>query len=59
MNGWQFDVYVDIKGDLRKALSSNNLPQAMIIKRGEVIYKQSGFEAGSENYLFQKIQALQ
>ena len=33
MNDWQFEVFSDIFGDLRKALGSNNLPQAMIIKR--------------------------
>jgi cytochrome c biogenesis protein CcmG/thiol:disulfide interchange protein DsbE len=57
-NGWLFDVYADINGDLRKALKSNNLPQSMIIRRGKVIYEQSGYEVGSENYLFQKIQTI-
>ena len=57
-NGWLFDVYADINGDLRKALKSNNLPQSMIIRRGKVIYEQSGYETGSENYLFQKIQTI-
>ena len=42
-NGWLFDVYADINGDLRKALKSNNLPQSMIIQGGKVIYEQSGY----------------
>jgi len=58
MNGWTFEVFVDINGDLRKALNANNLPQAMIIKGNKVLYQQSGFEAGSENYLLQKLQAI-
>lgn len=57
-NGWLFDVYADINGDLRKALKSNNLPQSMIIQGGKVIYEQSGYGPGSENYLFQKIQTI-
>ncbi|HMH34348.1 MAG TPA: redoxin domain-containing protein [Puia sp.] len=57
-NGWTFDVYADINGDLRRALNSNNLPQSMIIRNGKVIYQQSGYEPGSENYLFTKIQAI-
>ena len=57
-NEWIFDVYVDINGDLRRALNSNNLPQSMIIQRGKVIYQQSGYEPGSENYLFTKILAI-
>ncbi|MFI5152601.1 MAG: redoxin domain-containing protein [Chitinophagales bacterium] len=58
MNDWTFDVYADIRGDLRKALNSNNLPQAMIIHRGFLVYEQNGFEPGSENYLFQKLRAI-
>ena len=54
-NGWVFDVYADINGDLHKALNGGNLPQAMVLRGGQVIYQQSGFEAGSENYLFSKI----
>jgi hypothetical protein len=54
-NGWTFDVSIDINGDLRKTLSSSNLPQSFIIKNGKVVYQQSGYEAGTENYLFQKI----
>jgi cytochrome c biogenesis protein CcmG/thiol:disulfide interchange protein DsbE len=59
MNGWLFDVYVDINGDLKKTLHANNLPVAMIIKGGKVTYQQSGFEQGSENYLIQKIREMQ
>ena len=58
MNGWMFEVYSDPEGELRKALNSKNLPQAMIIKGDKVIYQQSGFEPGTEKYLFQKIQAI-
>lgn len=55
MNGWTFDIFIDINSDLQKALSSNNFPQSFIIKKGKVVYQQSGYETGTENYLFQKI----
>jgi len=58
MNEWKFDVYTDIYGDLRKAVGSNNLPQQFIIKKDRVIYEQSGYDAGTENYLFQKMRAI-
>jgi hypothetical protein len=54
-NGWTFTVLIDINGDLRKTLSSSNLPQSFIIKNGKVVYQQSGYDVGTENYLFQKI----
>ncbi|MHA4811586.1 hypothetical protein ACX0G9_26050 [Flavitalea flava] len=58
MNGWTFDIYADIDGDLRNILKSNNLPQSMILSGGKVVYQQSGFDPGSENYLFTKILSL-
>jgi cytochrome c biogenesis protein CcmG/thiol:disulfide interchange protein DsbE len=54
-NEWTFSIFIDINGDLRKALSSSNLPQSFVIKNGKIVYQQSGYEAGTENYLFQKI----
>ncbi len=58
MNSWTFELYTDIFGDLRRALHSNNLPQSMIIFRNQIIYQQSGWTEGSENYLFQKLLAI-
>jgi len=30
MNGWTFEAYDDLYGDLRRALHANNLPQSLI-----------------------------
>ncbi len=56
--GWIFDVYIDINGDLRKTLKSVSLPQSIILYKGQVLYQQSGFESGSEDYLIKRIQAI-
>jgi len=57
-NGWTFEAYSDIYGDLRKALHSNNLPQSLIIYKNEIIYEQSGRTEGTENYLIQKLLSM-
>lgn len=57
-NGWTFEAYSDLYGDLRKSLHSNNLPQSMIIYKNEVIYEQSGWTSGTENYLIQKLLSI-
>ncbi len=54
-NSWTFEAYSDLYGDLRKAMHSNNLPQSMILYKNEIIYEQSGWTAGTENYLIQKL----
>jgi hypothetical protein len=58
MNGWKFDVFTDIEGDLRTAVHSTSIPQAVIIKSGKVVYLQSGFDPGSENYLLEKLRSI-
>ena len=57
-NSWTFEAYTDLYGDLRKALHSNNLPQSMIVYKNEVIYEQSGWTSGTENYLIQKLVSM-
>ena len=58
MNGWTFDAYVDLYGDLRRSLHSNNLPQSYILYSNRKIYEQSGWTEGSENYLFHRLTAV-
>jgi cytochrome c biogenesis protein CcmG/thiol:disulfide interchange protein DsbE len=57
-NGWTFEAYSDLYGDLRKSLHSNNLPQSIIVYKNEIIYEQSGWTAGTENYLIQKLLSM-
>lgn len=59
MNEWRgFDICADINGDLQQTLHCTNLPQSVILKNGQIVYQQSGFEAGTEDYLFSKLQTL-
>ncbi len=58
MNDWKFDVLTDINGDLKNALNAGNPPQSMIIRNQKVIYQQAGYEAGTEDYLLEKIRSL-
>lgn len=55
MNSWAFDVYSDLYGEVRRALHSNNLPQTMIVYKNKIVFQQSGWSAGSDNYFYQKL----
>ncbi|HET6999722.1 MAG TPA: hypothetical protein VFI33_00345 [Puia sp.] len=57
-NSWTFEAYSDLNGELRNALHSNNLPQSMIVYKNEIIYEQSGWTSGTENYLIQKLLSM-
>jgi hypothetical protein len=58
MNEWTFEAYNDLYGDLRRALHSNNVPQSMIIYKNEMIYEQTGWSAGTESYMIQRMLSL-
>jgi hypothetical protein len=58
MNGWTFESFWDLYGDLRRAMHSNNLPQSMIVYKNEIVYEQSGWTEGTENYLMQKLLSI-
>ena len=57
-NIWTFGVYADINGDLQKAFHFTNPPQSLILDKGQVVYQQSGFEPGTEDYLFNRLRTL-
>jgi len=57
-NSWAFDVYADIDGGLQRQLHFTQPPQAFIVEKGQVVFEQSGFTAGSESYLLSKLQSL-
>jgi len=57
-NDWVFDVYADIDGGVQKLLHFTEPPQAFIVEKVQIVYEQSGFSAGSENYLWSKLQSL-
>jgi hypothetical protein len=58
MNGWKFEAYGDLYGDLRRALHSNNFPQSIILYKNDIIYQQTGWTTGTENYLYQQLPSI-
>ena len=55
---WQFDVYIDENSDLKRALNVSSIPFCCIIKNGEVIWKHSGYQPGSEELILEKLTEL-
>ena len=50
--GWPFEVYLDLNNDLKRALNINEVPHTLIIKKGKIIYQQSGYVSGNEEIIF-------
>ncbi len=56
--GWKFDVYQDINSDLKRAFQINDVPHVIVIKNNKVVYQHTGYIAGGEDELFEKIKTL-
>ena len=55
--GWVFDIYQDINSDLKRAFDINDVPHIIIIKNGKIMYQHTGYVAGGEEDMFDKIKA--
>ena len=55
--GWDFDIYLDVNNDLKRALNISDVPHVLLIKKGKIIYQHNGYVIGDEEELFKKLKA--
>ena len=56
--GWNFNAYLDVNSDLKRALNISDIPHWLLIKNGKVIYQHNGYVPGNEEEIFEKIKGL-
>ena len=58
--GWEFEVYLDSNGDLKRAMNVVSPPHTFVINTmGEIIYQHTAYAEGDEEELFEQVkQAL-
>lgn len=53
---WDYEVYLDPNGDLKRALNVNNIPHTFLVNgKGEIVWQHNNYVPGDENELFQKV----
>lgn len=53
---WNFEVYLDPNGDLRRMMNVNNVPHSFLINdKGEVIWQQNSHTVGDEHRIYEII----
>lgn len=55
---WTFEVLLDTNQDFKRALSIVNIPYLIVVKNNAIVHVQSGYAAGGENELFEKLKQL-
>lgn len=53
--GWDYEILLDTNNELKRALGSATVPLTLIIKKGKIVYRHSGYTPGSEDDLFEEI----
>jgi cytochrome c biogenesis protein CcmG, thiol:disulfide interchange protein DsbE len=53
---WEFDIYIDLNGDFKRAMGITDAPYTVLLdKNQKVVCRSSGYCSGNEEFVCQKI----
>ena len=56
---WDFDVYLDVNGDFKRAMNVANPPHVFVLDgEGNVVFQHNGYSDGSEEELIEVVRKL-
>jgi thiol-disulfide isomerase/thioredoxin len=53
--GWDYTILLDTNNDLKRALGASTVPLTLVIKNNKIVYRHSGYSAGAEDELYEKV----
>jgi len=57
--GWEFESYIDINAEFKRAMNVNMPPHTFIVNgKGEVVWQHVGFAEGNEEEIYEVIKKL-
>lgn len=57
--GWEYDVYLDVNQDFKRAMNVNSVPHTFLVDgNGKIVYEHNSYSPGDEEELFEKIKEL-
>lgn len=57
--GWDYEVYVDPNGDLKRALNIGMVPYTFLVNgKGEIVSVHTGYAPGDEHKLYEEVKKL-
>ncbi len=57
--GWEYDVFLDPNGDLKRAMNVQNVPHTFLLDgSGKVVWQHNVYNPGDENVLYAKVKEL-
>lgn len=56
---WDYEVFLDPNGELKRALNVNNIPHSFLIDgKGNIVWQHNNYEPGDENELYRKVKEV-
>ncbi|MGB0402762.1 MAG: TlpA family protein disulfide reductase [Salibacteraceae bacterium] len=56
---WDYEVYIDINGDFKRALGVNNVPHTFLVNgEGKIVWQHNSYSEGDEEELYELVQKL-
>lgn len=56
--GWEYEVLLDTNNELKRSFNIPTVPHIILIHKGKIIYRHSGYQPGSENELYEELLKL-
>jgi len=56
--GWNYQVLLDSNHELKRAMNVVNPPFTVVVYKGEIVYKHTGYTQGVEKELYKKVKAV-
>ena len=56
---WDYEVYLDPNGDLKRALNVNNVPHTFLLNsNNEIVWQHNSYSPGDEDQLYDRVKKL-
>lgn len=56
---WDYEVYIDVNGDFKRALGVNNVPHTFLVNGdGKIVWQHNSYSEGDEEELYELVEKL-
>jgi peroxiredoxin len=52
---WPYKILLDTNQKLKRLLNISNIPEVIILKKGKIVYRHSGYTPGNEDVIYEEL----
>ena len=59
IEGWEWEVYVDLNQDFKRSMGVNNIPHTFVVDgEGNIVWQHTGYALGDEDELYEVLEKV-